>query len=80
MQAHLTTRKKHPSVVTVQLALSETVGLRGYERGMFDGATRSAYARWQAVCGFVGQDVDGMPDVTSLELLGQVSGLFTVRR
>lgn len=79
MQAHLTTRKKHPSVVTVQLALSETVGLRGYERGMFDGATRSAYARWQAVTGEVGQNVDGVPDVSSLELLGQISGLFTVR-
>lgn len=71
--------KRNADIVTVQQALLETVGLTGAERGRFDKSTVSSYCAWQRMCGRVGEDANGVPDLESLRLLGQRSKLFTVK-
>jgi hypothetical protein len=43
---------------------------------MFDGQTKSAYARWQRITGRVGADASGIPDRASLQLLGERTRKF----
>jgi hypothetical protein len=63
---------------TVQLALTDTVDLSNYSAGEFDAATAQAYARWQRQIGLVYPDCTGVPDLSSLKLLGEVTGRFTI--
>lgn len=71
--------KRNPAVEQIQLALGVKCGLRNANRGMWDGPTRAAYARWQRAIGYVGKDVTGMPDSDSLERLGRETGYWRVR-
>jgi len=66
-------------VEAVQHALGAYAGLQNAERGVFDRATVSAYARWQRLCGLVGDQANGTPDKQTLEMLAERDGRFTVR-
>lgn len=70
--------KRNRDVQTVQLSLASVVGLRDYEPGLFDAATKRAYARWQRRLGYVGPDASGDPDPKSLTRLGDETKLFWV--
>lgn len=74
---HFKYGKAHKSVELVQQALGETVGLRNSRRGYFDSQTKSAYAAYQRSKGLT--DATGQPDSTTLEQLGTITGIFTVR-
>lgn len=65
-------------VVNVQLALSRLGLLDRHTPGVFDQATRLAFARWQRMSGHVGPDADGIPTPASLESLGLISGAFRI--
>jgi hypothetical protein len=69
---------KHKYVVPIQLALAEVVGLHGANRGEFDRKTRAAYANFQRMIGYVGDQASGLPDSASLKVLAQLSGAFRV--
>jgi hypothetical protein len=69
---------KHKYVVHIQLALAEIVGLHGANRGEFDRKTRAAYANFQRMIGYVGDQASGLPDSASLKVLAQLSGAFRV--
>lgn len=69
---------KHKYVVHIQLALAEVVGLHGANRGEFDRKTRAAYANFQRMIGYVGDQASGLPDLASLKVLAQLSGAFRV--
>ena len=69
---------KHKYVVHIQLALAEVVGLHGANRGEFDRKTRAAYANFQRMIGYVGDQASGLPDSASLKVLAQLSGAFRV--
>lgn len=71
--------RQNSSVQTVQDALVRLCGLAQYSPGEFDAATQQAYARWQRQIGFVYPDCTGIPDQSSLKLLGEVSGLFGMK-
>ena len=77
--AHFVYGKTNKSVVLLQTALADTVGLRDAVKGKFDAQTRSAFAAWQRRCGLVGSDADGTVDADSLRRLGETTGLFTVK-
>lgn len=66
----------HPSVGLVQQALDKTVGLRRVKRGIFDGKTRTAYAKFQRQVGLPLSQCDGNPEPRSLARLGNITGLF----
>jgi hypothetical protein len=66
-------------VMNVQLALARAVDLSGHAPGVFDEATRRAFARWQRVIGHVGNDASGIPTDASLRALGERSRIFQVR-
>jgi hypothetical protein len=70
--------KRSSAIERVQLALSITSGLRDATKGTWDGPTRYAYARWQRSIGYVGSDVTGMPDESSLSRLGRQTGYFSL--
>lgn len=69
---------KHKYVVHIQLALAAVVGLHGANRGEFDRKTRAAYANFQRMIGYVGDQASGLPDSASLKVLAQLSGTFRV--
>ena len=71
--------RQNSSVQTVQDALVRLCGLAQYSPGEFDAATQQAYARWQRQIGFVYPDCTGVPDQSSLKLLGDISGLFGIK-
>lgn len=71
--------RKNAQVTDVQQALFTTVGARDMEAGKFDKQTRSAYARWQRVCGRVGKDADGTPELDTLTRLAERVGTFTAK-
>jgi hypothetical protein len=76
---HVRPGRQNPDVQTVQLALSTIVTLENVTWGRFDAATQRAYARWQRAIGYVHPDSTGIPDVASLKLLGERSGIFEVK-
>lgn len=67
---------KHPYVVTVQLALGIAVGLRGAKRGEWDHKSVAAFANFQRRIGYIGSNVNGVPDLNSLERLALETGNF----
>lgn len=67
---------KHPHVRLIQLALAETVGLKGAVKNEYDHKTRSAYAHFQRTLGQI--NPDGIPDPNSLRALSQVTKFFDV--
>lgn len=71
--------RQNPAVQTVQDALILLCDLRNHNAGEFDSTTQQAYARWQRQIGFVYPDCTGVPDPSSLKLLGEFSGLFSVK-
>lgn len=70
--------RRNKNIGLVQLALTTTVGLGDVTVDMFDTETQRAYAHWQRVLGYVGNDVTGIPDLRSLQALGERSKLFSV--
>lgn len=76
---HVRPGRQNPDVQTVQLALSTIVTLENVTWGRFDASTQRAYARWQRAIGYVYPDSTGIPDVASLKLLGERSGIFEVK-
>ena len=71
--------RQNPSVQVMQDALVMLCDLREYSAGEFDSRTQQAYARWQRKIGFVHPDSTGIPDQSSLRLLGEISGLFGIK-
>jgi hypothetical protein len=69
---------KHPCIITVQLALGMTVGLRGAKRGEWDHKTAAAFANFQRRIGYIGSSVNGIPDFPSLERLSLETGNFFI--
>ena len=69
---------KHPCIITVQLALGMTVGLRGAKRGEWDHKTAAAFANFQRRIGYIGGSVNGIPDFPSLERLSLETGNFFI--
>lgn len=66
-------------VLNVQLALTRLVDLKNHSPAVFDRETQRAFARWQRLIGFVGSDASGVPNIPSLERLGEISGIFSIR-
>jgi hypothetical protein len=66
------------AVALLQEALVLTGQPAPRSRGLFDGSTRSAYAAWQRGLGYAGSDASGVPDRSSLDSLGRLTGLFAV--
>jgi hypothetical protein len=72
--------RQNPDVQTVQLALSTIVTLDdSIVWSKFDSTTQRAYSRWQRLIGYVYPDSTGIPDLASLKLLGERSGIFEVK-
>jgi hypothetical protein len=71
--------RQNPSVQVMQNALVLLCDLQDYSAGEFDARTQQAYARWQRKIGFVHPDSTGIPDLSSLRLLGAISGLFGIK-
>jgi len=71
--------RANADIQRVQLALGIKCGLRNVQPGKLDGSTIAAYARWQRMCGFVGSDASGIPDIDSLVRLGRETRCFTVK-
>ena len=69
--------KRNREIELVQRALAQRVGLGAWKPGMFDGHVMSAYAQYQRIIGFVGDDANGIPDIDSLQRLGRETGTFT---
>jgi hypothetical protein len=69
---------KNKQVTVVQLALSQVTDIQGAEEGKWDAATASAFARFQRNIGRVGQDANGLPEVTSLTRLAKETKLFSI--
>lgn len=79
--ASATTGASHPDDVRLVVAAMKFLGWLedGHVvSGIFDAVVRSAYADFQRALGARGLDVDGVPDRTSLSILGHRSNLFTV--
>jgi hypothetical protein len=72
----VTPGRRNKDIGLVQLALKQVTGLIGETPDMFDGQTKSAYARWQRITGRVGADASGIPDRASLQLLGERTRKF----
>jgi peptidoglycan hydrolase-like protein with peptidoglycan-binding domain len=65
-------------VLPVEQALVK-VGLNpGPVDGSFGTMCKSAYAAWQRSLGYSGKDADGIPGLSSLQTLGDRTGLFRV--
>jgi len=67
---------RNRKIEVIQLALATVTDLRGAESGKWDAITTAACARYQRMIGFVGDDVDGLPDVNTLKRLARDTGLF----
>jgi hypothetical protein len=75
---HLKPRRRHESVATLQKALEKVANLSTYEPGHFDGPTLDAFARWQRIIGYVGEDANGIPTPPAVARLGRETGVFTL--
>lgn len=67
---------RNRSIETIQLALATVTDLRGCELGKWDSVTAAACSRYQRSVGYVGRDVDGLPDLNTLKRLSRETGLF----
>lgn len=69
--------RRNKSIGLVQLALMKVTGSLGkITVDMFDGQTQHAYARWQRQIGYASDRATGVPDAISLQLLGEITGVF----
>lgn len=68
--------RRNKNIGLVQLALTKTVGLGHVTPDMFDSETQRAFAHWQRIAGYVGNDATGIPDERSLRALGSRSRVF----
>lgn len=71
--------RQNPDVQTVQDALGTLFDLQNYTPGKFDSSTQQLYSRWQRQIGYVHPDATGIPDQASLSLLGERTGIFTLK-
>ncbi len=71
--ARVLTWKPCADTELIQRALAVTVDLRNARRGTWDAQTRSAFANFQRMVGYVGEDATGTPDPKSLQLLAAAS-------
>lgn len=69
---------RNKKIEIIQVALALVTDLRGAEPGKWDQVTAAAWSRYQRNIGNVGIDVDGLPDVRTLQRLGRETGLFIV--
>ncbi len=69
---------RNKKIETIQLALATVTDLRGAEPGKWDSITAAACSRYQRMIGFVGKDVNGLPDVNMLRRLAKQTGLFEI--
>lgn len=67
---------RNKRVEVIQLALATVTDLRGCEPGKWDSVTASACSRYQRLIGYVGKNVDGLPDVNTLKRLARETGMF----
>lgn len=78
--SYLTSSRKNKHIRSVQLALAQAVGLRGYEPGSWCRLTVSAFARYQRRIGFAGRDATGEPNQTAIARLAEQTGLFVIEK
>jgi hypothetical protein len=71
---------KNKFVERVQLALSMVVDAKYLERGHFDPKTKYAYARFQRTLGYAQSQATGDVDFESLQILGEMTNLFTAKQ
>jgi hypothetical protein len=73
--------RRNQDIGLVQQALRKTVGLslKHVTVDLWDNSTANAYAHFQRTLGYVGPDADGKADLRSLNKLGSMTGLFTVK-
>lgn len=76
--AALAPKLRNKQIEAVQLALGVTVGLKGHTVGTWDSLTESAYAAFQRRIGYLGSDVNGIPNRPSLQRLASETNLFHV--
>jgi len=69
---------KNKHVTAVQLALSQVTDISGAEEGKWDGATASAFARFQRNIGRVGSEANGAPEAGTLKRLAAMTKLFVI--
>lgn len=67
---------RNRSIEVVQLALSRVTDIKGAERGKWDAATVSAFARYQRSIGVISVNNPGSLDIKTLERLATDTGLF----
>ena len=68
--------RRNKAIGLVQLALAQTVGLDRVTVDMFDAETQRAYSHWQRTLGYIASDATGVPDLRSLRVLGERTGIF----
>jgi hypothetical protein len=72
--------RRNKSIGLVQVALMKVTGSLGkITVDMFDGQTQHAYARWQRQIGYANDRATGIPDAISLQLLGEITGVFKLQ-
>jgi hypothetical protein len=72
--------RRNKSIGLVQVALMKVTGSLGkITVDMFDGQTQHAYARWQRQIGYASDRATGIPDAISLQLLGEITGVFKLQ-
>lgn len=70
--------RRNKSIGLVQASLSSVTGLGRVTIDLYDDETQRAYARFQRSLGYVGPDANGLPDMRSLQALGDLSSNFRV--
>lgn len=70
--------RRNKSIGLVQASLLKVTGLGRVTPDLFDDETQRAYARFQRNLGYVGPDANGLPDMRSLQALGDLSSNFRV--
>jgi len=66
----------YADIYNLQRSLSMVVDLRNYKAGEYDVHTQAAYRRWQRLIGYVGDDVTGALDPSSLTRLARETKIF----
>jgi hypothetical protein len=67
---------RNKKIEVIQLALATVTDLRGAQPGKWDQVTAAACSRYQRNVGYVGKDVTGQPDRSTLVRLSKDTGLF----
>lgn len=76
IQKEIKTGDRNKKIEIIQLALATVTDIRGAQPGKWDQVTAAACSRYQRNVGYVGKDVTGQPDRSTLVRLSKDTGLF----